>query len=315
MENLRVVLVATRNPLNMGAVARAIGNFGAGGLRVVRPYEKAFREARSAVGAAAVLRQAEECATVEEAVADCGLVVGTTAIGNREIKHPLRSLDKTGVVIRKRLTKERVAILFGSEKKGLSNEDLSYCHWLLHIPTRGEHQSMNLGQAAAVCLWELARGARSFERGSEEGARGEDGDGGADYEIFVGEFVAERVCGGAEREIGGGEAAADGEKVCVGRGGWGSVFGDGEEDGGIREGVKEVREEAGRSKRDSFRERRGIGWRSLLRGLRCRPDGAAIQEDSGVSVKAGRRLGWATWGWGVGVRWRGEFGPENWEDG
>lgn len=166
---MRVVLVATRNPLNMGAVARAIGNFGAGGLRVVQPYEKAFREARSAVGAAAVLREAEECATVEEAVADCGLVVGTTAIGNREIKHPLRSLDKTGVVIRKRLAKERVAILFGSEKKGLSNEDLSYCHWLLHIPTRGEHQSMNLGQAAAVCLWELARGARSFAEGVKKG--------------------------------------------------------------------------------------------------------------------------------------------------
>jgi TrmH family RNA methyltransferase len=169
MENLRVVLVATRNPLNMGAVARAIGNFGAGGLRVVQPYEKAFREARSAVGAAAVLREAEECATLEEAVADCGLVVGTTAIGNREIKHPLRSLDKTGVVIRKRLAKERVAILFGSEKKGLSNEDLSYCHWLLHIPTRGEHQSMNLGQAAAVCLWEFARGGRSFEEGVKKG--------------------------------------------------------------------------------------------------------------------------------------------------
>ncbi len=169
MENLRVVLVATRNPLNMGAVARAISNFGSARLRVVQPYEKAFREARSAVGAAAVLREAEECATVEEAVTDCGLVVGTTAIGNREIKHPLRSLDKAGVVIRKRLAKEEVAILFGSEKKGLSNEDLSYCHWLLHIPTRGEHQSMNLGQAAAVCLWELARGARSFEGGVKRG--------------------------------------------------------------------------------------------------------------------------------------------------
>lgn len=170
MENLRVVLVATRNPLNMGAVARAISNFGAGKLRVVQPYEKAFREARSAVGAAEVLRKAEECATVEEAVADCGLVVGTTAIGNREIKHPMRSLDKAGAVIRKRLAEEGVAILFGSEKKGLSNEDLSYCHWLLHIPTRAEHQSMNLGQAAAVCLWELARGARSYEERVKKGA-------------------------------------------------------------------------------------------------------------------------------------------------
>jgi tRNA/rRNA methyltransferase len=163
MENLRVVLVATRNPLNMGAVARAMSNFGATRLRVVHPYEKAFREARSAVGAAEVLRDAEECASLEEAVADCGLVVGTTAIGNREIKHPLRSLDKAAPILRKRLARERVAILFGSEKKGLSNEDLSYCHWLVHVPTRAEHASMNLGQAAAVCLWELARGTRSFE--------------------------------------------------------------------------------------------------------------------------------------------------------
>jgi TrmH family RNA methyltransferase len=165
MENLRVVLVATRNPLNMGAVARAMSNFGATRMRVVNPYEKTFREARSAVGAADVLRAAEECASVEKAVADCGLVVGTTAIGNREIKHPLRSLDKAGPLLRKRLARERVAILFGSEKRGLSNEDLSYCHWLVHVPTRSEHQSMNLGQAAAVCLYELARGERSFEEG------------------------------------------------------------------------------------------------------------------------------------------------------
>jgi tRNA/rRNA methyltransferase len=84
--NLRILLVATRNPLNMGAVARAMSNFGALHLRVVNPYEKAFREARSAVGATAVLREAEECLSVEEAVADCALVVGTTAIGNREVK-------------------------------------------------------------------------------------------------------------------------------------------------------------------------------------------------------------------------------------
>ncbi len=165
MENLRVVLVATRNPLNMGAVARAMSNFGAARLRAVQPYEKAFREARSAVGAAEVLREAEEFASVEEAVADCGLVVGTTAIGNREIKHALRNLDKAGPILRRRLIRERVAILFGSEKKGLSNEDLSYCHWLVHVPTRGEHQSMNLGQAAAVCLYELARGTRNFKNG------------------------------------------------------------------------------------------------------------------------------------------------------
>lgn len=170
MENLRVVLVATRNPLNLGAVARAMSNFGAMHLRVVNPYEKAFREARSAVGASEVMRTAEEFPTVQEAVADCGLVVGTTAIGNREIKHPLRSLDKAAPVLRKRLQKDRVALLFGSEKWGLSNDSMSYCHWLLHIPTRDRHQSMNLGQAAAVCLWELARGKKTFEEGTRRPA-------------------------------------------------------------------------------------------------------------------------------------------------
>jgi TrmH family RNA methyltransferase len=170
MENLRLVLVATRNPLNLGAVARAMSNFGAMHLRVVNPYERAFREARSAVGASEVMHKAEECASVQEAIADCSLVVGTTAIGNREIRHPLRTLDKAAPLIRKRLRKDRVALLFGSEKRGLANEDLSYCHWLLHIPAREQHPSMNLGQAAAVCLYELARGKKSFEEGTSRAA-------------------------------------------------------------------------------------------------------------------------------------------------
>jgi TrmH family RNA methyltransferase len=177
MEKLRVVLVGTRNPLNIGAVARAMSNFGVKPLRVVQPYEKAFREAVSAVGASEVLREAQEFASVKEAVADCELVVGTTAIGNREIQHPMRSLDRAGAVFRKRLARERVALLFGSEKWGLSNESLSYCHWLVHIPTREEHQSMNLGQAVAVCLYELTRGKRSFEEGTRRAPFAEGGQG------------------------------------------------------------------------------------------------------------------------------------------
>jgi TrmH family RNA methyltransferase len=157
LENMRVVLVATRNPLNIGAVARAMSNFGAPHLRVVDPYEPSFREAKSAVGAAALLAKAQEFSTVAQAVADCTLVVGTTAIGNREIKLPLRDLQDAGPLIEKGMAAGKVALLFGSEKRGLSNEDLSYCHWLVHIPTREEHRSMNLGQAVAVCLYEIAR--------------------------------------------------------------------------------------------------------------------------------------------------------------
>ncbi|MBZ5646503.1 MAG: RNA methyltransferase [Acidobacteriia bacterium] len=156
-DRLRVVLVATRNPLNIGATARAMSNFGFRRLRLVNPYEPSFREARSAVGASALLAGAEEFKSVAEAVADCTLVVGTTAGGRRESQHPLRRLEQGARLIRTRLTSGPVAILFGSEKRGLSNEDLSHCHWLMRIPTREEHGSMNLGQAVAVCLYELAR--------------------------------------------------------------------------------------------------------------------------------------------------------------
>ena len=157
-DRLSVVLVNTRNPLNLGAAARAMSNFGFFDLRVVNPYEASFREARSAVGASEVLRKAREYTDVAEAVADCALVVGTTAAARREIQHPLRRLDQGANLIGKQLRKGRVALLFGSEKRGLSNEDMSHCLWLLRIPTRAEHGSMNLGQAVAVCLYELVRG-------------------------------------------------------------------------------------------------------------------------------------------------------------
>jgi TrmH family RNA methyltransferase len=160
-EHLRVVLVNSRNPLNIGAAARAMSNFGFLHLRVVNPYDLAFREARSAVGASPLLASAEEFESVAEAVADCSLVVGTTALGRRDPQHPVRRLDEAAHLICKRLASSRVALLFGSEKRGLSNEDFSHCHWLLRIPTREKHRSMNLGQAVAVCLYELARGAKS----------------------------------------------------------------------------------------------------------------------------------------------------------
>jgi len=158
LDGLVVVLVRPRNPLNIGAAARAMSNFGAHRLRLVNPYAPGFREARSAVGASDLLETAEEYKTVAEAVADCALVVGTTAVRNRALQQPVRMLDEpAGAVIRTQLQKERVALLFGSEKIGLTNKDFSHCHWLLNIPTKEKNISMNLGQAVAVCLYELAR--------------------------------------------------------------------------------------------------------------------------------------------------------------
>jgi TrmH family RNA methyltransferase len=156
-DRLRVVLVSARNPLNIGAAARAMSNFGFRHLRVVNPYPPAFEEARSAVGASSVLARAERSTSVAEAVADSTLVVGTTAVRHRHLHHAVRRSDEAARLLRTRLQSSNVALLFGSEKFGLSNDDLSHCHWLLRIPTHDENISMNVGQAVAICLYELVR--------------------------------------------------------------------------------------------------------------------------------------------------------------
>ena len=152
-----IVLVRTRNPLNIGAVARAMLNFGVRELRLVTPYEASFREARSAVGAAMVLAEAREFSSVADAVADCRLVIGTTAARRRELEQPLVGLEDAAAPVHAALAHGRVALLFGSEKHGLTREDFDHCHWLVRIPTEDAQPSMNLGQAVAVCLWELSR--------------------------------------------------------------------------------------------------------------------------------------------------------------
>ena len=154
---LRIVLVSPRNPLNIGAAARAMSNFGFTELYLVNPYEQAFTEARSAVRSRYILEQARICASVGEAVAGCTLVAGTTAVGNRDLHVPLYRLEQAGQIIREHTESSEAALLFGSEKFGLSNEDMSHCNWLLRIPSREEHGSMNLGQAVAICLYELRR--------------------------------------------------------------------------------------------------------------------------------------------------------------
>jgi tRNA/rRNA methyltransferase len=161
LNRLCIVLVSTRNPLNIGAAARAMCNFGVSDLRVVHPYDPAFHDARSAVGAEAVLENARSFETVADAVADCTLVVGTAAaMGRRTRQPPLRPLVEGVPLILAEIAAapaRRAAILFGSEKTGLSNRDLSHCHWQMYIPTAVDQPSMNLGQAVAVCLYELSR--------------------------------------------------------------------------------------------------------------------------------------------------------------
>lgn len=156
-DRLLVVLVSPRNPLNIGAAARAMANFGFAHLAVVSPYAPHWREARSAVGAPEILKRARECSTLAEAVADCTLVAGTGTLTHRKPEQPVVLLPALAPVVGAALGHGgRVALVFGPEKRGLSREDLSLCHLLVEIPTAPEQPSMNLGQAVAVCLYDLA---------------------------------------------------------------------------------------------------------------------------------------------------------------
>lgn len=157
-DRIEIILVSPRNPLNIGAVARAMANFGFAHLSVVAADDLQWRDAKSAVGAPELLANAHEPASVAEAVSNCTLVLGTGTLTYRKPEQPVIPLPELAPRIQQELARNgRIAILFGSEKRGLSRDDLSWCHALVEIPTNPQQPSMNLGQAAAVCLYELAQ--------------------------------------------------------------------------------------------------------------------------------------------------------------
>ncbi len=154
---LEVVLVSPRNPLNIGAAARAMANFGFRRLSVVAPFAPTWREARSAVAAEDLLQNAKSTECLAEAVAGATLVVGTGTLTYRKAEQRVVSLPELAPLVERELERGgRVALVFGSEKRGLRREDLAHCHLLAEIPTDARQPSMNLGQAVAVCLYELA---------------------------------------------------------------------------------------------------------------------------------------------------------------
>src|SRR5438309_9679733 len=102
-----------------------MSNFGFRKLRLVNPYEPAFHEARSAVRARYILEEAEVYTNLPEAISDCELVIGSTALGHRDLHIPLHRLETAAAAIRSTTATSSVALLFGSEKFGLSNDDLS----------------------------------------------------------------------------------------------------------------------------------------------------------------------------------------------
>ena len=156
MNPVSIVLVRPRDPNNIGACARAMGNFGLSDLRVVDPYEPVWRESVSAVGVNDIMQQAKRCATLDEALQDTAFSMASTAIKNREIKQeivPLPALNERLQVA----PEGRVALVFGNEKSGLSGEDIERCDVVLNIPTASKQPSINLAQAVILTCYELSR--------------------------------------------------------------------------------------------------------------------------------------------------------------
>ncbi|HEY1805743.1 MAG TPA: RNA methyltransferase [Terracidiphilus sp.] len=169
-DHFEIVLVSPRNPLNIGAAARAMANFGFRRLTVVAPYEEHWREAKSAIGASDLLQSAKRAEHLAEAIAECTLVVGTASTRKRKQEQPLVPLPEFASFLSRQFAAGgRIALVFGSEKRGLTRNDLAHCHVLVEIPADARQPSMNLGQAVAVCLYEIA--ARFDESKPSDGNR------------------------------------------------------------------------------------------------------------------------------------------------
>lgn len=155
LSNIRVVLVRPRGAANVGAVARAMKNMGLRDLVLVHPaLMKSFWAKAMAAHAEDVLHSVRQTDSLGAAVADCGLVVGTTCRGGlyREAAQPPRTAAPRIVAA---AATNRVALVFGPEDHGLSNEDLKACHQLIAIPSDPVYPSLNLAQAVMVCCYEL----------------------------------------------------------------------------------------------------------------------------------------------------------------
>jgi tRNA/rRNA methyltransferase len=155
LTNLRIVLVRPRGSGNIGSVARAMTNFGAGELAIVgKARTQSFWARAMAVHGRDTLAAAQSYEAIREAIADCTMVVGTTSRSGLYRSHS-QSPREVAPAIVSAAWKGKVALLFGPEDHGLSNKDLEHCQLLVTIPTHSDYPSLNVAQAVVVCLYEI----------------------------------------------------------------------------------------------------------------------------------------------------------------
>ena len=165
--NIEFVLVEPSHPGNVGAAARAIGTMGFKNLVLVKPTKHPHPESRArSSGALDILLDARVCGTLEEAIADSSLVIGTTA-RQRRISVPIDSIHECTQSIFESSLKQKVSIIFGPETSGLSNNDIDRCNRLVYIPTGEIHSSLNLSMAVQVIAYQLNLAFFGLEEGQE----------------------------------------------------------------------------------------------------------------------------------------------------
>ena len=170
LSNIRIVLVETFHPGNIGAAARALKNMGLEQLWLVNPREFPSEEADSrAAGAKDLLDNARIVSSVEEAIADCQLVVGTSA-RERSYDLPLQDLETASAQIWQEAQEGQIAILFGRETSGLNNSEMLLCNRHLFIDANPEYPVLNVSQAIQLVCYELRRATRVIARQSLEPA-------------------------------------------------------------------------------------------------------------------------------------------------
>lgn len=153
--NIRIVLVGTTHPGNIGAAARAMKVMGLDRLYLVDPARFPSVEATAMASSADdVLADAVVVDDFMDAIAGCGLVLGTTA-RLRSLPQPLLDPRAAAEKAAAESASHEIAIVFGREKSGLNNEEVRHCHWLVNIPTSEAYSSLNLAQAVQILAYEV----------------------------------------------------------------------------------------------------------------------------------------------------------------
>ncbi|MEZ5449713.1 MAG: RNA methyltransferase [Thiolinea sp.] len=155
LDRLSIVMIQTSHPGNIGSAARAMKTMGISDLRLVQPNKFNSPEVRAlASGADSILDAAQHYDSLSAAIADCHCVIGTSARQQRHLRWPQLDARACGQLVAERPPAQRIALLFGRERSGLSNEELEHCHYLAHVPMAYDYFSLNIAAAIQLFCYE-----------------------------------------------------------------------------------------------------------------------------------------------------------------